>query len=77
MDKSDLVHGEYYSGQCRNATVARWNAEHQCFIHWRTKFGFTFLETIKHPDDDQVYDVFLVEKRIDPPEKEIPLELPA
>ena len=49
--KSDLIHGAYYSGRCRNASVARWNSTRQCFVHWRSKFGTNFLEDIKHPDD--------------------------
>jgi hypothetical protein len=61
IPKAALVHGEYYVGHCRNACIARWNAEKQCFYHWRTKFGQTFIETIRHPEDDQTYDVFVVE----------------
>lgn len=72
--KADLVHGAYYSGRCRNATVARWNADRQVFVHWRTKFGQVFTEEIKHPDDEQRYDVFEAEAVIAVPEKEIPFD---
>lgn len=72
--KLDLVHGAYYSGHCRNATVARWNAERQVFLHWRTKFGQAFVEEIKHPDDEQRYDVFEPEAMIAAPDQEIPLD---
>ena len=56
--KKDLIDGEYYLGSCRNASVARWNSKDELFYHWRTKFGSKFIETIKHPDDEQKYDVF-------------------
>jgi hypothetical protein len=68
--KQDLVHGAYYRGQCRNATVARWNAGDEQFYHWRYKFGW-FIETIKHPEDEADFDVFVVEELIDAPEKPI------
>lgn len=72
--KKDLIHGAYYSGQCRNANEARWNADKQIFVHWRTKFNETFLEEIKHPEDDQLFDVFVVESILENPSKEIPFE---
>ena len=71
--KADLVHGEYYRGRCRNASIARWNAERQRFVHWRTKWGDTFTEEICHPDDEQHFDVFVVEAHCEP-EKEIPFD---
>lgn len=64
LPKSVLEHGAYYSGHCRNASVARWCAETQKFYHWRHKFGTTFVEDIRHPDDDAVYDVFLARARV-------------
>ena len=72
--KKDLVHGAYYTGRCRNASEARWNADKQVFVHWRTKFNHTFLEEIKHPEDDQLFDVFVVEHILENPSKEIPFE---
>lgn len=72
--KKDLIHGAYYSGQCRNASEARWNADKQIFVHWRTKFNSTFLEEIKHPEDDNLFDVFVVEEILEQPTKEIPLD---
>ena len=71
--KADLVHGEYYRGRCRNASIARWNAETQRFVHWRTKFKFEYTEEICHPDDEKDFDVFVVEARCEP-EKEIPFD---
>lgn len=72
--KADLVHGAYYQGRCRNATIARWNADKQCFTHWRTKFSSVFLEDIKHPDDEQRFDVFYPYVLISVPEQEIPFD---
>lgn len=72
--KADLEHGAYYKGRCRNASEARWNSERQCFVHWRTKFNSTFLEEIKHPEDDKYFDVFVVNEKIEKPEREIPLD---
>lgn len=71
--KADLIDGAYYKGRCRNATEARWNAGIQKFVHWRTKFGHAFLEEICHPEDEQRYDVFVVEGKIETPTKEIPI----
>jgi hypothetical protein len=73
IPKSQLVHGAYYAGTCRNASIARWNAIEQCFYHWRHKFGFKFVETIKAPEDDDTYDVFYAISIIEP-EEEIPFE---
>jgi len=60
LPKEKLVHGGYYKGRCRNATVARWNAEEQRFYHWREKLGRIYIETIKYPTDEQEpwWDVF-------------------
>jgi hypothetical protein len=57
--KTDLVDGEYYYGRCRNSHCARWNAETQEFVYMRTKFGSRFAETIKHPEDDDGFDLFV------------------
>ena len=70
--KKDLIVGAYYKGRCRNANEARWNGS--VFIHWREKFDRIFLEEISHPEDDDVFDVFVVEELIENPSKEIPLE---
>jgi len=34
---------------CRNATIARWNADENCFYHWREKFGRIYIETSSTP----------------------------
>ena len=72
IPKDQLIKGTYYSGRCRNATVARWNGEK--FIHWRTKFGEKFLEEISCPEDDDQFDVFVANKVVDWGVEEIPLK---
>lgn len=65
IKKCDLKHGAYYEGRCRNASIARWDAENGYFIHWRTKFNDTFLEAIPHYDDAPVWqDFFLATKEM-------------
>jgi hypothetical protein len=38
----------------------RWNADENCFYHWREKFGRIYIETIKYPTDvvEPWWDVF-------------------
>lgn len=72
IKKENLIHGTYYYGHCRNATLARWNANEGKFFHWRTKFGTTFIEEIKCPEDEQHFDVFVAEGVCTNPDKEIP-----
>lgn len=69
-----LVHGKYYKGECRNATVARWNADEQQFYYWRHKWGQRFVETIGLPDIGNMNDVFVPEEMIENPEEVIPFE---
>lgn len=71
--KADLIDGAYYRGRCRHATEARWNGKIEQFVHWRNKFGYNYLETIRCPEDEHHYDVFEVEEKIDTPTKEIPI----
>lgn len=52
LPKARLLHGRYYKGRCRNATVARWNATENCFYYWREKFERIYIETIKCPTDE-------------------------
>ena len=39
IPKKDLVDGEYYLGDHRNATVAKWDAKINKFVYNRFKFG--------------------------------------
>lgn len=74
LNKNELEHGKYYNGKCRNANIARWNGDEGVFYHWRTKFESVFIETIKHPEDDDIYDVFIPESICLEPPKEIPFK---
>jgi len=53
--KTQLIHGAYYRGNCRNASLARWNAE-------TDRFSFLLddnsVAEIDHFEDDVGYDVF-------------------
>ncbi len=79
----DLEHGAYYAGTCRNAQVARWNAQRKEFVHWRTKYGHKFAEVIRNEGDDARYDTFAAHYKLEQTElaafltvhKEIPLEV--
>lgn len=62
IPKSELVKGETYQGECRNADRARWDEDN--FLYTRTKFGSTYLEAIHHFEDDDGYDVFVPMKII-------------
>lgn len=79
IPKEKLEAGAYYQGICRNASIARWDGS--VFHHWRTKFAWTFLETISCPEDEDEFDVFTAERKIDDIHndtciiKEIPLDV--
>jgi len=72
-----LVDGAYYVGRCRNASVARWCAARGSFFHWREKFSRIYVEEIKHPVDELVYDVFRVVRERTDPKFEIPFDIKA
>ena len=54
---NEMETGAVYRGTCRNAEYALWNGVR--FLHLRTKFGNTFMESIDHAERDTQYDVFL------------------
>jgi len=72
LPKCLLQHGHYYVGRCRNAAVARWNANQQCFYHWRQKFDRICIQKLKHPVDELGFDVFRVLAELAEPKFEIP-----
>ena len=76
LPKDRLQHGAYYKGRCRNSTVARWNADQNCFWHWREKFDYIYIETIKYPTDEEEpwWDVFDVVEELPNPRFEIPFD---
>jgi len=73
--KTELIDEAYYVGACRNATLARWDAERQVFRHWRWKFNNQFLEEIKCPEDETRWDVFFADHVAEA--SEITEEIPA
>ena len=58
IPKAELKDKTYYTGKCRNADCALWLEKENMFVHWRYKFGSTFLESINAPEDDIGFDVF-------------------
>ena len=74
IPKLELEHGAYYQGRCRNASIARWDGNKQRFVYYRNKFGHEFLEEIKCPEDDIMFDVFVAEAKLETPTREIPLK---
>jgi hypothetical protein len=79
MARDQLKHQHYYRGRCRHATVARWNADEQCFYNWREKFGRIYLETIKYPTDEEEpwWDIFWVVEELHNRKFEISFDLEA
>ena len=58
IPKNELVDGQFYFGEYRNANVGRWLAEKQVFEHWRYKFGYR-LDDCNHFEDDNGYALFV------------------
>ncbi len=70
IPKAQLKHGAYYFGQCRNAHVARWDADRARFTYIRHKFGDTFPEDICVPEDDNGFDLFIAVAETEPEDGE-------
>ena len=79
LPRDQLMHGKYYKGRCRHTTVARWNAEEECFYHWREKMGFVYVAEINYPTDsfEPWWDVFDVVEELSDPRFEIPFDADA
>ena len=77
VPRENLEHGAYYHGTCRNATVARWNAETQRFAYVRIKFDAVFPEEIGYWVDSQPgehrFDEFRPFGKMENPPFEIPM----
>ena len=58
IPKKDLVDGQCYIGEYRNARIGKWNAKENVFDHWRYKFGFR-LDTCNHFEDDNGFALFV------------------
>lgn len=63
IPQSRLVAGEFYEGDCRNASWAYYTGEK--FIYWRSKFGSEYLEEIETIENDKGFDVFSPHKVYD------------
>jgi hypothetical protein len=77
IPKAELKHGAYYFGRSRNADTARWDARRNVFAYRRTKFGHTYVDTVRHAEDDREFDTFKPDTLFNPEDlsgfKEIPL----
>ena len=60
--KKDLKPGIKYLGECRNSETAIWKGDE--FEYIRTKFGYSYPETINHFEDDDGYDLFVPIKEL-------------
>ena len=58
IPKTDLVDGQFYFGDYRNANVGKWLAEKNVFEHWRYKFGFR-IDECNHFEDDDGFALFV------------------
>ena len=58
IPKGDLIDGQCYVGEYRNANIGKWNAKENVFEHWRYKFGFR-LDTCNHFEDDNGFALFV------------------
>lgn len=67
-----LEDGAYYTGKCRNAVVARWNAKTQRFTYMREKFRFVYTEEIAYWVEGHQFDEFRPYAKLERPPFEIP-----
>lgn len=67
--KEDLVVGMYYKGNCRNASVAKWDGSK--FDYMRYKWGSYYKDSLCYPMDEDHFDVFIPWAVVEPIEKEI------
>ena len=59
IPKKDLVDGEWYYGEHRRCTVAKWDEKDNKFKYWRQKFNSNYWDICKHFEDDDGYAVFV------------------
>jgi len=57
IPKKDMVEGQIYIGQHRQASVAKWDGK--CFVYNRTKFNATFEDKCNHFEDDDGFALFV------------------
>ena len=70
MKKEQLQDGQYYVGSCRNASVAKWCLDENCFKYRRYKWGSHYVEPIYHPADFNGFDVFVALEECTPTEEQ-------
>lgn len=68
IPKKDFIDGAYYSGHCRNASVAKWNATRNKFQYVRTKFTSKFVDEVEAVEDDVGFDLFYPTAKVAPEE---------
>jgi hypothetical protein len=59
IQKKNLVDGQFYAGDHRRATIAKWDAKQNKFIYNRTKFNMTYEDDCNHFEDDDGYALFV------------------
>ena len=57
IPKKDLVVGQFYIGEHRRATVAKWTGKD--FVYNREKFGTVFEDNCNHFEDDDGFALFV------------------
>ena len=63
IPKNELVIDKEYAGNCRNSNKAIWRGDD--FECQRYKFGYWYIDKIKHYEDDDGYDVFVPVEVVD------------
>lgn len=71
LRKKDLEDGAYYRGQARRTTVAMWSAKEDCFLYMRQKFSVRIVSRIRHPENDEGFDLFVPFEKIRPKKQEL------
>jgi len=64
IPKKDLIDGATYRGRTRNANVAMWDMKNEKFIHYRSKWGQRYRDTVNHFEDDDGFALFVPIKLI-------------
>ncbi len=57
--RADLINGQIYIGKHRRCTVAKWNENIEKFEYWRNKFGYWFIDTCNHFENDNGFALFV------------------
>ena len=71
----NLEHLSYYIGISRNSKVAIWDNDKKMFFHTRYKMKKHIIDSLRHPEMDDGYDLFIPIKKLDSPYDYLPKEL--